>query len=84
MGEKRRLVSRWSKGSFDNVAKSIRYHASKHGSGQSVWKYLRKAADFNKRGARKTVLENGAVRWTRKSGEFLIEKEGKIVSYGFN
>jgi hypothetical protein len=27
---------------------------------------------------------DGAKRWTRKSGEFLIERDGKIVSYGKN
>ena len=46
---------------------------------------LRQAAsNFNKKGAHKTVLPDGAIRWNRKDGEFLIERNGKIVTYGYN
>lgn len=82
LAEAKRLVSRWSRGTFRTVGDSIRYHAEKHFRGD-ISTYLRKADSFNKTRAVKTVLDDGAIRWTRKSGEFLIEREGKIVSYGF-
>lgn len=37
-----------------------------------------------KKGAKKTILDDGATRWNRKNGEFLIERGGKIVTYGVN
>ena len=82
--EAKQLMSGWTRSNFDNVAESIRYHARSHGFGDDVAKYLRKAANFNKRGASKTITPNGAIRWNRKGGEFLIERAGKIVSYGVN
>jgi hypothetical protein len=81
MKEAKTLLSRWDKASFPSLRRSILYHAEKHGF-RDIALYLRKAANFNKRGAVRTVLEDGAVRWTRKSGEFIIERGGKIVSYG--
>jgi hypothetical protein len=30
------------------------------------------------------ALADGAVRWERNNGQFLIEREGKIVSDGYN
>jgi hypothetical protein len=45
--------------------------------------YLCKAANFNKKGARKRLLLNDAVCWN-KGNEFLIERDGKIVTYGEN
>lgn len=29
-------------------------------------------------------MDDGAVKWLRRNGEFLIEREGQIVSYGRN
>ena len=84
LSEAKALLAGWSKGSFGNVARSIRYHARKHGFGSDIPKYLRKAANFNKRGATRKLLEDGAVRWNRKGGEFLIERGGQIVTYGIN
>jgi len=56
----------------------------KHLPDRDVWTYLRKAANFNKKGARRKLLDDGAVRYSRKSGEYLIERGGKIVSYGLD
>ncbi len=81
--EAKRLVGGWGRGTYKNVAASIRDHARRHGFGSDIPKYLRKAANFNKRGATKTILEDGATRWNRGS-EFLIERAGKTVSYGIN
>jgi hypothetical protein len=82
--EAKALINRWDKGTYDSIAQSIKDHAIRHGFGNDIPKYLRKAANFNKSGAKKKILEDGAVRWTRKNGEFLIERNGKIVSYGMN
>jgi len=82
--EAKKLMSKWDKSSYSTVSNSIRDHAKRHGYGDDILKYLRKAENFNKKGAKKKILENGATRWNRKSGEFLIERKGKIVSYGKN
>jgi len=78
--EAKQLLAMWGKGSFDTIAASVRYHAARHGAGD-VWTYLRQAANFNRRGAH-VVTREGSTLYRRKSGEFLIEREGKIVSYG--
>ena len=79
-----RLHQNWGVGKpeqpFDNPAHCIIWHADKHGGGE-ILRYLRKANQFSKRGA-KMKLVYGAKRWRRKNGEFLIERDGKIVSYG--
>lgn len=79
-----RLRQNWGVGKpeqpFDNPAHCIIWHADKHGGGE-ILRYLRKANQFNKRGA-KMKWVYGAKRWRRKNGEFLIERDGKIVSYG--
>lgn len=64
---------------FDSPAHCIIWHANKHGDGK-ILKYLRQANNFNKRRAKRKWVE-GAKKWTRKSGEYLIERDGKIVSY---
>lgn len=84
LGEAKKLMSRWDKSTYSSVASSIRDHATRHGFGKDIPKYLRKAANFNKRGAKQKNLEGGATRWNRKNGEFLIERNGKIVTYGIN
>jgi hypothetical protein len=44
---------------------------------------LRKAANFDTRGATRTALEGGATRYTRRDGTFIIkDAAGHIVSYG--
>ncbi len=82
LSEAKQLMKMWDKRSFRTLSDSIRYHAGKHGGGSDPWKYMRRAASFNKKGATRKPLGDGATRWTRKNGEFLIEKNGKIVSYG--
>lgn len=82
--ELKSLMGMWGKGTYRSVAESIRDHAFRKGFGKDVLKYMRKAKNFNYKGATKKVLSDGAVRWTRKSGEYIIKRDGKIVSYGFN
>ncbi len=84
LSEAKQLISMWDKASYNNISHSIRDHADRHGFGVEFAKYLRKAANFNKKDAHKTLLDNGATRWNRKNGEYIIERNGKIVSYGVN
>jgi hypothetical protein len=77
------LMKNWDKASYFTLANSIVDHADRHDFENNYLKYLRKANNFNKKGARKKILSDGAVRWN-KGNEFLIERNGKIVSYGEN
>lgn len=82
--EAKQLMYKWDKAAYDTLSGSIRDHAKRHGFGDDIPKYLRKAANFNKKGAKQKTLEDSATRWNRKNGEFLIEGDGKIVTYGVN
>lgn len=77
------LMEKWNKATYPTLANSIVDHADRHGFTGDYLKYLRKASNFNKKGARKKLLPNGALRWN-KGIEFLIERDGKIISYGEN
>lgn len=77
------LLDDWDKGSFDSVEDSVDYHAEKHGDGDKK-KYLRKARNFNKKGARKKHNSDGTTTYKKKDGEFKIERNGKTVTYGKN
>jgi glutathione peroxidase-family protein len=77
------LVSRWGKGSFPSRGLNIRHHVRTRGE-NDLWKYLRKAYNFHKRGAETKLQSDGTWRFERKDGEFLIERDGKIVTYGYN
>ncbi|AJQ94841.1 hypothetical Protein YC6258_02803 [Gynuella sunshinyii YC6258] len=82
--EAKQSMSKWDKATYDTLSDSIRDHAKRHGFGNDIPKYLRKSANFNKKGAKQKNLEDGATRWNRRNGEFLIERNGKIVTYGVN
>jgi hypothetical protein len=75
------LMQKWDKATYPTLANSIVDHAERHSFKANYLKYLRKAANFNKKGARKTKLPNGAWRWN-KGTEFIIERGNKIISYG--
>ncbi|MGH2413748.1 MAG: hypothetical protein ACRDEA_08660 [Microcystaceae cyanobacterium] len=77
------LMEKWDKATYPTLANSIVDHADRHGFTGDYLKYLRKASNFNKKGARKKLLPNKAFRWN-KGAEFLIEKNRKIISYGEN
>lgn len=81
-----RHMQRWGVGRpeqmFSSPAHCIVWHANRHGSGD-ILRYLRKASSFNKRRARAKWVK-GAKKWLKKNREFLIERDGKIVSYGRN
>lgn len=81
--EAKRLIRRWGRGTFPSRSLNIKYHAAKRGDGD-IWRYLRRAYNFNKKGATATVQSGDTVRYERKSGEFLIERDGLIVTYGRN
>jgi hypothetical protein len=76
----KKLMKIWDKGNHNTLSDSIRYHANKHGQGNTL-KYLRKAYNFNKKGAHKVTRVDGSMIYKRKSGEYLIEHHAKIVSY---
>lgn len=80
LSEAKKLIKRWDKGNHKTNSDSIRYHVNKHGDGNTL-KYLRKAYNFNKKGGHKVTRIDGSTIYKRKSGEYLIERDGKIVSY---
>ena len=85
--EAKKLVSLWSKGTFPTVADSIKYHFAVHGkdvSAQNIWQYLRKAANFaaNLRGAKKSFLDGGYIRFMKDGNYIIKNNEGKILSFG--
>jgi hypothetical protein len=75
------LYAKWDPGSFATVEQSISYHHVKHGRGMTRWEYLQKAAAFQRQGALKTMARDHE-KYFHPTGEFLIENNGKIVSYG--
>lgn len=81
--EMQTLMEKWGKATYPTLAHSIVDHAERHGFRANYLKYLRKADNFTKKGAKKKQLPNGALRWN-KGTEFLIEKDSKIISYGDN
>ncbi len=83
IAEIKTLMETWDKATYTTLANSIVDHAERHGFRGNYLKYLRKASNFNKKGARKKLLPNGAFRWN-KGTEFLIERNEKIISYGEN
>ncbi|HEY9847876.1 MAG TPA: hypothetical protein V6D28_00330 [Leptolyngbyaceae cyanobacterium] len=83
IAEIKAIIEKWDKATYPTVANSIVDHADRHGFTGNYLKYLRKANNFNKKGARKKLLPNGALRWN-KGIEFIIERDGKIISYGEN
>jgi RHS repeat-associated protein len=77
-----RLSRLWSAATFKSIKDSLRYHYAKHGT-SSFSTYLRRAAQFNYRGAQRITGKNGTTVFRRKSGEYIIkDKNGKILSYG--
>ncbi len=83
--EAKHLMQLWDKATFPTRSECIRYHAIKHGFGNNVWKYLRKASNFKKKGAKKMYrASDGSTIDLKKNGEFVIERNGKIISYGMN
>lgn len=77
------LMQKWGRATYPTLAHSIVDHADRHGFKDNYLKYLRKAANFHKKGAKKKQLPNEALRWN-KGTEFLIERNNKIISYGDN
>ena len=81
---------KWSKGSFDSVEDSLKYHFKEHGEevgATNIDQYVRKAEGFsqNLRGAHKSYPPNGtpgAVRYTKNGKYIIIGPNGKILSFG--
>jgi len=77
------LMQNWERATYPTLAHSIVDHADRHGFKNDYLKYLRKSANFHKKGAKKKQLPNGTLRWN-KGTEFLIERNNKLISYGDN
>jgi len=87
LSEAKQLVGGWAQGTFEKVGASIAYHFEKHGAevgAGSVWQYLRKAEGFakNLKGATRTVLDDGAIRYTKNKKYIILDEEKNILSYG--
>ncbi|MEZ4458332.1 MAG: hypothetical protein R3E66_01125 [bacterium] len=78
-----RLTARWDAATSGSLEESLLYHAGKHG-GDDLAKFLRQAENFNKRGATSVRRYDGRILYKKGDGQFLIERDGKIVSYGKN
>ncbi|MEG4275783.1 MULTISPECIES: hypothetical protein [unclassified Microcoleus] len=88
--ELQQYVSEWDRGTYRTVAQSVLDHSQRKGF--DPLKYLRKAHNFNTRGAvrvpRTGYRQDGAAVY-RKGNEFLIVRPDqygveKIVTYGIN
>lgn len=77
------LLEAWDQATYRSVYHSVFDHANRHGYENNYLRYLRKASNFNKRGARRKNLSDGAIRWN-KGSEFLIERDDRVISYGEN
>ena len=86
LAERVELLSIWDAGEHPTVEASVAYHHQAHGQGLSLLEYLRAAARFDRTTATRNpssgTRRGGTVKYKRKNGEFLIEKGGKILSYG--
>lgn len=71
IAEIKSLMEKWDKASYPTLANSIVDHADRHGFTGDYLKYLRKANNFNKKGAKKKILPDDTFRWN-KSNEFII------------
>lgn len=82
-----KYMPKWGLGNpylqYKSPAHCIVNHADRHGFRGNYIKYLRKSVNFNKKRSRKKRIEPGVWRWNRmNSNEYLIERDGLIVSYG--
>jgi hypothetical protein len=92
LAEQVELLSQWESGTYPSPESSARDHYARHREDfdpiPTLWEYLRKAQGFDKNTARRVpslgTRTDGTVRFISKSGEFLIERNGKIVSFGCN
>jgi hypothetical protein len=86
LAEQVELLSKWDAGEHPTVYSSVHYHHRAHGLGMTLWEYLRLAAGFDRSTAirvpRAGTRPGGTVKYKRQNGEFVIERNGKILSYG--
>ncbi len=87
LSEAKRLLRGWTCATLKTVPRSIRYHFRQHGAdvgAGDVWQYLRKADGWRGRlrGAQRTALNGGKVRYTRNNRFLILNALGKIVSFG--
>ena len=78
-------MTRWNKGNATTLEDSLKYHHQKHGDSRTMSEYLSDAAKFDKSKATRNPTSgtraDGSVKYTNDK-EFLIERDGQIVTYG--
>lgn len=84
LADAKRLVRQWDCATFPTRASCIHYHWKKHGSHLLLWDYLYAADGFHYSSAKTGILSGGRLKFSRRNGEFLITRNGKIVCYGYN
>ena len=85
LSEAKKLMRQWDKGTFDSRADSLRHHFDIHGhqvGAKDVWQYMRKAAEFNKKGLKPRILEEGKKGYAREGRNIIYDYAGKILTYG--
>ncbi|MGA7934528.1 MAG: hypothetical protein WCA35_13350 [Kovacikia sp.] len=88
--ELQQYLLEWEAGTYSSVSQSVLHHAERKGLDPLI--YLRKAHNFNRRGARrvpKSGYRSDGSAVYRKANEFLIVRPDqygieKIVTYGIN
>ena len=87
LSDAKSLMREWTSATFRTRADSIRHHFDIHGAGVgavNVWQYLRKAHGFRQhlRGATRSELDEGKVRYTKRKRYLILDVRRKIVSFG--
>ncbi|MDE6981822.1 MAG: hypothetical protein K2P60_10550, partial [Lachnospiraceae bacterium] len=80
----------WSKGTFDSIEDSLKYHFNKHGQevgAKDINQYVRKAKEFSKNLKRARVSypkegTPGAKTYTKNGKYITIDSDGKILTFG--
>lgn len=85
LAEQVELISLWDAGEQASVDASVHDHHRRHGRGLTFWQYMRAAAAFDRTKSTRIpptgTRRGGTVKWKREKDEFLIERNGKILSY---
>ncbi len=90
LSESKKLLGQWAKDPVKNTrAASLRYHYRTHAQGvgaTSMGQYMRKAEGFVQEiragRAKRSNLEGGKLRWTKNGRYIIVDRNGKIISFG--
>jgi hypothetical protein len=87
IGELRGILSAWNPGTFHSLADTIRYHYSRHGTGQGVKAFTDEAIEFfvkNSSRASPHALKSGemGVKIRTQTHFGIYDQSGRIITYG--